>query len=179
MLESNLTILLRQVLLAGLTDRGYPAVLVKSAYQPRQQGVPTPATIFTFQTGWRRYGYPKKEYIFNSTSGAYDYVETQIVHSKYQIAGLNPQSPATPTAATPSDLLRIAGDILQHNDALATFLLNDVGILRIIDGNTIYFENDKGQNDANPTFEITLSHEDVFTKPGVAITIIEENIFRI
>lgn len=179
MLESALSTLLRTVLLAGLADRGYSDVLVKANYQPRQQGVPIEKSLFVHQLGFHRYGYPKKEYIFNSNTSEYDYVETIIKHSKYQIAGLWPQSPGSPAGPTATDLLTIASDILQHNDALAIFKTNNVGILRIMDINTIYFENDRGQNEANPTFECVFGHTDVYTKPGVAVTRIRNQIFPI
>lgn len=180
MLESQLKILIRTVLLAGLTARGMPDVLVKSKYQPRQEGVPNPATVFVFLYGpVRRVGSPKREFIYNSVSGALDYVTTQLYESTYQISGLVAQSPATPEAMTAADLVETASDILQHEDAQIAFTAESVGILRVKDISVLWFETDKGQNEANPSFEIIMSRSISYTRAGNAITYFETNIQRV
>lgn len=180
MLESQLQVILRNVLLTGFALRGYPAMLVTQSDQSRAQGVPTDATVFFQQIGTaRRYGFPGKKDVLNKTDPNnlfFDHTESTLYESRYQIAPLSPQSPANGAVPTSTDYANIASEILQSDAAIATFLENGIAILRITDISTLWFTNDKGQQDANPTFQIILRHISAFTSPVAVVSEILANV---
>ena len=179
MLESQLQILLRSVLLAGLNVRGINAE-VKAAAQPTQQGTPTNPVIFAVRIGGKRYGSPTRKNYIDPTTQALMYSETETFESTYQISGLVRVDPsADPATPNTLDLVKIAGDILQSQTALDTFAASDVGVLRITDISTSFFDDDRDQFEENPTFRVTLRHSNVFAAPANTIDSINGGIFPI
>jgi hypothetical protein len=169
MLDSALQILLRSTILTGLTVRGYSSVLVKASRQPRQAAVPTAATVFISFMSSKRYGFPQKGQVWDSGNGVFQKTETQLYETTYQIAALSPQSAATPTAPTTDDLVRIVSNWLASDAAVAILGADQVGVLRVQDIQNLWFEDDKGQYESNPTFNIVLRHNDAFTTPVNAV----------
>lgn len=164
-----LTALIIPLIQAGLTARGLTAV-VKRDQQPRQVGVPTGATIFLHHIGTRPYGFPARQDVWNTNSSTMVHTETQFQWSRFQISGLAPQSPATPTAPIASDYVRAAALTLQSETTCAALLLQNVGVLRISDISSTYFEDDKGQNEENPSFDVLLGHQDILVTSNPVIT---------
>lgn len=179
MLESQLQILLRNVLIAGLAARGVTAQ-VKSAAQPTQQGTPTAPTIFMVRFGGKRYGSPTKTNYIDPVTQALMYSESEIFETTYQISALIRVDPsADPAAPNTLDLVKTAGDILQSRTAQDTLTANDVGVLRITDISTSFFDDDRDQFEENPTFKVTLRHSNVFATPANTVDLINGGIFPI
>jgi hypothetical protein len=156
--------------------RGFPDVEVIKYDQPRQQGVPSLATIFFLHIFTKNVGWVARKDVWNATNQAMDHVETQRRESRFQIGALAPQTPSDPTLPTAADFAWMAATTMQSSATLAMFLSNNCGVQHITDLSVTYFEDDKGQNEANPSFDVVISHQDVFTVPGITITEFEARI---
>jgi hypothetical protein len=176
--EAALSILLVSVLNAGLAVRGVAATVQKDN-QPRQQGVPSAAVILFHHVGTVNVGWPAKQDVWNAANGNFDHIETQRRESRYQIAALAPQTPSDPTKFTPADFVNSAAAIMQSDATIATMLAAQVGLRHITDIRTIYFQDDKDQNEENPSFDIVLSHQDVFTTSTPKVNAVTYNIERV
>jgi hypothetical protein len=176
--ESALTILMIPIIAAGMTARSLTAV-VKRNQQPRQIGTPSTPTIFLNHIATTPYGWPARQDVWNTNTSVMDHTTVQFQRSKYQISGLAPQSPGTPANPTTGDYVRAASLALQDDFARAALFAQNVGILRISDVTSSYFEDEKNQNEEIPTFDVILSHMDVLTINGIIITDFELTVDRV
>jgi hypothetical protein len=173
--EAALSILLVSVLNAGLSVRGVIATVQKDN-QPRQEGIPNAATIFFHHVGTVNIGWPEKQDVWNAANGNFDHIETQRRESRYQISALAPQTPSDPTLPTPADFCNQAAAVMQSDVTIATLVSNGIGIRHITDIISIYFQDDKGQQEENPSFDIIFAHQDVFTTTTPIINDFTEKI---
>ena len=162
MTESALSILLVSVLNAGLLARGVSAT-VQRDNQPRQQGAPSTAVVLFHHIGTVNVGWPEKAEVWNATNGNFDHTETQRRESRYQIDAIAPQTPGDPTLPTTADFVNAAAAVMQSDATILTLINSSVGVQHITDIRSTYFVDDKGQNEENPSFDVILSHEDIFT----------------
>ena len=162
MREIDLAILLRSVLVDGLTSRGITAN-VKQSNQPRQQGIPTTATVFFFHVGTINVGYPEKKDVWNSGNDNFDHTETQNRESRWQINALAPQLPSSTTAMTAADYALAAAAIMQSDSTIVALKNAGVGVQHITNVRSVWFQDEKQQNEENPTFDVILSHQDIST----------------
>ena len=159
MLEIELAVLLRSVIVAGLTLRGITAN-VKQANQSRQQGIPSTATIFFFHVDTTDIGWPAKKNVWNSMTGVFDVTKTQRRESRWQIGALAPQTPST-TARTAADYILAVKSILAEDVAINTLKGSGIGIQHTTTARSVWFQDDKSQNSENPSFDVILSHQEV------------------
>ena len=153
MLDNALFALIRSVLLAGLSSRGYSGIAVKQAYQPIQQGADESAFISVFKSSDKRMGFLGVSE--DSTREEVEYYTT------FQVSALVKQQATEPpdlTALTSSDLVCIAADILQSEQAITQMIQANVGILRIDSTINQFFTDDKGQYQSIPNFNFVLAH---------------------
>lgn len=170
MLESQLAALIISTVNAGLSARGYSSVQVKRDNQPRQQGVPTNPVIFLHHIHTQNIGWVSREDVYDKATLAMNHYEIQRLESQYQFDALAQQSPLTPTALMPEDYLALVRKTLQSSQAITLLKSSGVGIQHITDMRVMYFEDDKGQNETNPSFDIVFSHQDVDIVPGTIIS---------
>ncbi|CAB4132146.1 hypothetical protein UFOVP138_59 [uncultured Caudovirales phage] len=175
MLERDLSIKLVAVLNAGLIQRGITAP-VRRAFQPRQSGTPNAAFISFYHVSTVNVGYPASSDVYDTVAGMTN-VQTQRKESRYTIGGLAPVSKNTDMTA--ADYVGIAASILQNKAAIALFAVDNIGVQHITTLNSVYFEDEKGQNEENPSFDVILSHKDVFVSSGGLITGFTETIKRV
>jgi len=170
MLDSALQALLMSTLEAGLTARAITGVTVKQNNQPRQAAVPTGPTVFFSSGSRKKYGWPQARDTYDKPSDTLTTTKIQIVHTKFQVAALCPTGAATPYAYTSSDLVSIASDILQDEDARVMYVANDCNVFRVNDLPGIWFQDDKAQNVLWASFDIIFTHKDTTTKIVAPIT---------
>jgi hypothetical protein len=174
-IEAQLSILLQSVLTAGLAARGVTAQ-VQQDQQARQQGTPSAATVFFHHIGTVNVGWPEKSDVWNAGNGNFDHTETQRRESRYQIGALAPRTPGDPTLPTPADFCLAAAAVLQSDVTIATLQASSVGVQHITEIRSTYFVDDRQQNEENPTFDVILSYQDVFTTSTPKITTISETV---
>ncbi len=176
--EAQLAIMIVSALNAGLAVRGVSAIVQKDQ-QPRQQGVPSTATIFFHHAGTVNVGWVDRREVWDSVNSVKTHTETQRRESRYQIGALAPQSPASPTAPTPADFCAWASAIMQSSATIEYLAAQGVGVQHITNIQSTYFVDDLGRNEENPSFDIVLSHQDVFSTAVPVIQDFEAGIYPI
>lgn len=159
---TDLCILLKSVLDTGLTEQSITAT-VRQNRQPRHQGRDEDANIMFFHVGTVNVGWPGKTEVWDADNEVFVQTQTQRKESRFQISALAPVSPATPTGLTPEDYLNVSEAILQSDTAITTFAASGVGVQHVTGNPSGWFENDQGQNENNPTFDIILSWQKTMT----------------
>lgn len=174
MLEQALFALVRATLLAEL-----PAgVAVKQTYNPVTVGVPSTPTLF-MQTiiPARRVGWLGRR-DRNTPTENMTHEETQWLETTLQISALARRDPADPNFLTlpgAADYAQTAADILQGDKGLAALAVQGVRPLRITEVRTVQFVNDAQQYEANPSFDIVLSHVQIRESTTPAVSEFEGN----
>lgn len=167
MLDNELIVLFRGVILAGLAERGLTDVVVKQANQPTQQGANTGRTVYFFKLDDVRYGTPHSNAYFDTAEQKEKLRYVQVYETTFQIEALVrqiPQEPVDIMQYTASDLVNVVAEILQSDSAIQSFIDADVGILRITNIRNTYFVDDRGQHEAVPSFDFTLTHKQIYVK---------------
>lgn len=164
MLDNVLIPLIIQILIDGETIAGIPDTPIAAAFQPTQEGVATAPTAFIYKIGPdHRYGSMRREDIWDEDTSTMTHIETQQYESMFQVSALVTQNPATPTQMTASDICNLCAAILQSDMAIMTFQANGVGIERITDVRNPYFMDDRGRNEASPSFDFICTHKQIIT----------------
>lgn len=148
-------LLIFPVIKAGLTDDGFSGVTTLQAYQPTQQGVPTGATVYVSKQGDHEYGWVKRDQVWNGVNEIL--TEIQQVETTFNVQSLVIQNPAAPSY-TASDLANEVVAILRSTQTIEIYRGFGVGILRITDIGNLYFDDDRDQYEAVPSFNFVLSH---------------------
>lgn len=151
MLERAIYTLVRAALLAELP----PGVAVEQRNQPLTNGVNTAPTVF-MQTiiPARRIGWLGRR----ETGEDMLHEETQWLETTLQIGALAWVAPDDDASPTAMDLCRMAADILQGDKGMDLLGAHRVRPLRIGEVRVTYFVNDRDQFEANPSFDVVLSH---------------------
>ena len=163
MLDNALITLIIQTLIAGESVAGIPGTPIAQAFQPTNQGVNTAPTAFIYKISDRRYGFTGTSDVWNPDTSTMDHVETQTYETTFQLSTLATQYPQTPMQYTASDIANLCAAIIQSDLAIATFQAQGVGIERVTDVRNPYFNDDRGQNEANPSFDFTMTHHQIIT----------------
>ena len=168
---------------AGLA--GYPefgSVAVKQAYQPRTVGAPSGASLLLSSSNAKRYGYLRRANIWVPPNppalGYMERTEAQMWIQTFQCNAqvMAPPQPDTVQDFTSGDLAAAASWILQGDDGRAALLAGGVFIDRVTDIRNPFFKNEQGQFQQSPSFDFTLSYEEVKTYRANILT---SAIFRI
>jgi len=177
--DNDVIIILGALLNSGYTALGISDVLVKQAYQPTLQGVPTNRAIFLSKILAPRYGYPGVTDTYNPGDDDFDTVESIWRSPTFQIAGLATQDPTDITSLTASDIVEKAADILQARSSRQTLLASGIGIQRIQDIREIYFIDDRDRHEQIPSFDFTISYRVTFQLKTPVVNTFEANINRV
>jgi hypothetical protein len=177
MLEYQLVQLLTTTIQAGMTVRGI-AAQVLLANQPRQQGVPSTPVIYMQFDAAQNVGWVGKKRVINNSTGLIDKTEMQRLETRVKIFALAPQTPANANALKGADYAGIVARSLQSDVTIAALAAQGVGIRHITDVQTLYFSDDKVQNEENSFFEIILAHGDSFTTSSPGVIKVEQNILQ-
>lgn len=157
MREQELITLVRSALLAEL-----PAgVQVLQKNPPVSVGVPTAPTVYIETIiPARRVGWLSRKERLQMGLAAFDHEELQWVDTTLQISALARLRDGQPSAA---DYAAIAAEILQGDAGMRVLAAQRVRPLRVDTSRTVYFVNDAQQYEANPSFDIVLSHVQIRT----------------
>lgn len=155
-------------------------IAIKRNYQPTQQGRPDGPAVFFFKVTDRRVGQRQISEAQDPTTLTMTRTERQVVETIYQFGALVPEYPEDdPDIPLAADVLKAAAATLQAPDFIFSLKQANAGIQRITDIRTTQVENDRGQFEANPTFDVTISHVDEFITIVPATSVLGVNIKRV
>lgn len=154
-------------------------VALARKYQPRQQGAATGPVVYFFKVGDHGHGSPKREEIINGAGVIFNQTQRQLVETTYQFAAWIPQDPANVAALTESDVLNIVSAIMQSDALIAAFRAAGVGIQRVTDIRNPYFVDERNRFEAEPSFDIVLTHYRNLSSTLPAVDTFEANISRV
>lgn len=154
-------------------------VALARKYQPRQHGAATGPIVYFFKVSDRNHGSPKREEKYNEAGAIFDQSQRQVVESTYQFAAWVPQDPAATTALTESDVLNIVSAIMQSDGFLAAFRTAGVGIQRVTNVRNPYFVDERDRFEAEPSFDIVLTHYRNLSSTLPIVNTYEANINRV
>lgn len=188
MLENDLFRGIKEVLTAGMAAQGQSSVIITQAYQPTNQGIPEQPALYVFKIGNdRRIGHPerKDEWVPADPSAvppvlAHEkHTETTWYESDFQISATSIKNPKDTAPLTAGDLANLAAGIMQGNAAMDGLRARGIGILRVREVRNTPFIDDKARFETNPSFDFTLTHEQVIISSVPYTDIAEFQLKRI
>lgn len=178
MTKNELGIALRSNILAGLIKHGLSTVQVIENYQPTQQGRVSSPVIYFHALPEYRYGWQHRKRKYDDVENKITTTETQWIESSYQIYALAPENPLNLNLPTAVDLVSAAAMVCNSETFAVAMRKAGAGVQRITQIRNPYFVNDRGQFEASPSFDITLSHKRSFTEITPVAEDVTTQIFR-
>jgi hypothetical protein len=86
------------------------------------------------------------------------------------------QDPKTPTQYTASDILNLIASILQSDASIAAFQAQGVGVLRVTGVRNPYFLDDRQQNEACPSLDVTFTHKQVVASTAPVVQSVDVQV---
>lgn len=172
---------------AGLVALGFTganAIVVQQSNQPTQQGVPSGRTIYLTKVPGEvpigQVGRTDKWVVPTPPAEPFmQHAERQWYEITFQFGALAIQNPTDVNSLTASDLLRIVRNLLQSDVAINTLFPQGIGILRIGKLSNLYFVDDKDRFEASPSFDFTLTCEQVILSTNGIVQSFEYNFYRV
>jgi len=159
MTDNQLFALIGTVMSAGLTAQGV-TVGIRQSNQPTLQGTPSIPFLFVQKISDHRYGFLAKSY--STVSGITTLTETQPYITAFQVEALVPlANPSNTTSLSAADYVNAAALAMQSSAAIGLLEQNTVRVLRITDIRQTFFRDEKGLNEASPSFNFSLVHSQV------------------
>lgn len=161
MLDNPLIALVIKALIAGEAAAGIPGTPIKQAFQPTVQGVNTAPTAYIYFIDDELVGNVRYDDKYDTINNVMVHTETQQVATTLQASALATQNPNTPGQKTAKDILRLIASILRSQVTVATLQASGVGIQNIKRIRNPYFQDDRQQNEASPSFDFVLTHKEI------------------
>lgn len=181
MRENTIYTALRQWLSTEVVRRGVPgpvpdALNFMTRYQPLQQGRPNPRTVYWHLIANQRIGSAQ----VTTTGSGLNIVrrEEQSMAMTLQFTCTQPVDLAA-DALTQGDVLNIVAASLQGQSAVAWFMERGLSFERITQIRNVYVNNDRDQNEPNPSFDVVIKHTDVFVDDVPEVTDYELRILSV
>jgi len=179
MTDKELLILIRAQLLAGLGRQGDTTTEVIASHQPRSQGRVDGPALYVYKLMDHRYGWQHRKQEYDAESGDISVTEKQYMETSFQVTALYPQDPADTTGPTASDLASLAAMIVGSMTFGEAMKSQGAGVQRVMDILNPYFDNDRGQFEASPSFDFTVSHKRIMVDTAHAVDAAELNQTRV
>lgn len=164
MTETQLFILVKGILDAYFTANGPVGVTVEQANQPRIAGRTEGASVLLGNQPMRRYGSLRRNDTWDGDTMMH--TETQQMERTFQCGALlqpDPTSPTTVPGFTAGDLVLASSQALQSDVGLLALQTAGVQIYRITDIRQPAFKDDRDEFEYSPSFDFTLTFENVYT----------------
>lgn len=178
--DSPLFTLFNAVLTAGLVEY-FPAnasqVRLVRSYNPTNAGRPGVPTILVQHLGDVRYGSPRRESVPDAAlpAGQMRTALVQAMESTFQVNAMTPVD----WTLEPVDLANLAAGIMQSDRALTALRTAGVSILRVRDVRNPKFRNDRDQYEASPSFDFTVTHDQIMLSQTPAAIVGELNVVSV
>lgn len=160
-------------------ELGVPSIPVVQKDQPTQQGTNSAPTIFFQKLFDVPRGFPKATFLKDEATGEWMDGVIQAYESHFQVSALNWQDPLNNNVNTASDLVNGVFQLMMIDSMRALMKSNNLMVLRVDQVRNPSFENDKGQFEYHPNFDIVLTHNSVRSLKIAATDIIEGTINRV
>lgn len=180
MKDNELMALLVSTLSAGLTARGLAAPVLQS-YQPEQQGrEPSGPAVYLHRIGSKAYGFLGRRTVAGAApAGQVNHRENQYWERSFQVNALAPLPPEDTTSPTAFDYIVATKAVLTSDAGRRALKAGGVGILRVTDVREQYIKDDRDQYELAPSFDFTVTYQDVDDSVEPAITPpVEPGIYR-
>lgn len=156
MLDYDIVRVFRPLIVDGLQSLGIDAKVLMN-YQPTKQGINN-NTVYFFNIGDKNIGAMRRENIFNADTQLMESVETQTKETKFQINTIVKQDPSNLTI-TAKDLCTYVHMILNRRSSIDILNQNGLGLLWVTDIRNTPFKDSDDNYSFNPSFDITITHE--------------------
>ena len=158
---------------AALSTQVPTAPIVQQSYQPTQQGANSLPTIYLYKIGDNRLGNPYRESVWDTVNLVENYTELQQYETTFQLSAWVTQTPSS-TGLTASDYINYAAYIMQSLGTVSTLESNGFGIYRIGQIRNQSFSNDFDRFQFAPSFDFTVTHQQIIstTTPIISETIV-------
>jgi hypothetical protein len=153
--------------------------VVVASQQPTQQGRVDGAAIYFFPISDNPYGWQGRAGQYDSGSNEVIYQETQRYETTYQVTALAPSDPNDLSLPTPKDLVSLARMIIGSQKFVSAMTAQKVGVQRPTPIRNPFFNNDRDQFEASPSFDFTVSHERSIIQQVPAVESVELNQIRV
>lgn len=163
----------------GLAVVPYQDVAVKQNWQPTAQGANTQPTVYFHKLGDKRYGFTGRYDDYNSVTNRFDHSEIQCYETTFQVSTLVRQNPKVTDSFTAADLLNQVAMILNSDTTRFAMASKGVGLLRIIEVPNPYFNDDRDQFEASPSFDFILTHNRIYAAVVPVVDYYELEIKRV
>ncbi|GAB3484405.1 phage gateway protein [Azotobacter salinestris] len=147
MTARELAILLRAQLIAGLARYGDTSTTVAQAYQQGQQGR-MDAGLYFFTVTAHRHGWQARRHVYDPDADETVTEESQVIETTFQIFGLGPQA---------EDITHTAAMVCNSLFFVEGMRAGGAGVQRVGDVRNPIIQNDRGQFEGNPSFDLIVT----------------------
>ena len=181
MTDNQIYAILFPIIASGLAVRGVdvPANNIIQGYQPTQQGRPLGRTVYLNALPATPLGHPRRDSIYDAINEVMRDVEVQTYLVQYQANAMSEQSPDDVNSLTAMDILKAVRQVLQSSNTIALLKVNGLAILRVNALRNPTFVNDKGRAQYAPSFDFTLTYDEVYTADAPVVDTFEFNLNRV
>ncbi len=179
MLDNPLIILIRTSLLAGLKNRGYDDINVWQSYQPTQQGTSSDKTLYIHKITNGNHGFAGNQEIYDEQNEVIKRITTEILTPTYQVSSTVVYDENEPFAMTAGDLVYLAFSVMQSTEFQNLLLAQDVNIFRAGSIKNITVPSDKAGHEDRPTFDIQITHKNIYTTEVPVVKSVHHRTSRI
>lgn len=160
MTDNELMVLIRLTLLEQLALQGAPwaSVLVATSFQAAQEGRESGPIVYYFPLSSQRYGWQGRDGKYDPDQDNITYTERQWHEQTFQFSALLPQQVTDLSLPTPHDLLSMAAMLMNSRGFIDKLRAGGAGVQRITQIRSPFFTNDRGQFEASPSFDFTVSN---------------------
>jgi hypothetical protein len=172
------TVLFAQIR-AGLIARGVANATVLQKPQPKQQGVPSGISVYLTMIAPKPLGHVRRDSVYDTVLETMTHTELQTWTQLYQVNAMSIQDPADVNQLTASDILKVVRQTLQSSAFIASIKAHGLAILRVNELRNTPFVNDKDEYEYSPSFDFTLTYDELYTVAAPIVETVEYNIERV
>lgn len=148
-------------------------VIVKQNYQPRTTGADSGPTLYLQLVTSRRVGSPGRSTI-PDPDNPLEVIrrEVQNYETTFQATGIFTQTPEA-VGPTAKDVADFGAACIQSDEMMDRLRAHGLGVLRVTDVRNPKFVNGSDEFEASPSFDFTLTHEQVTLSKTAAVSTTE------
>lgn len=139
----------------ALAAKGITDTPVVQLNQPTQQPRGTSSVYFNFMFD-KRFGWPQTSMLYDEVKKEFVFTERQHFIGTVQVSALYPATPGDMARITAKDLINYLAQKMNSMNYVRAFRKAGLGILRIPHINQSPFDNDRGQYEFMPSFDMDI-----------------------
>lgn len=179
MTDNQRFVILFEIIIEGLTERNVTGVSVLQSYQPTQQGTASGRAVYLSALPQVPVGHVRRDSVYDVPTSTMVDSELQTWLATYQVNALAKQDLSDTTSLTAADIVRAVRNIMQSSKTIARLRTEGLAILRVNELRNPSFVDDNGQFEYSPSFDFTLTYDELYTAEGLVVETVEYNINRV